>query len=246
MTDVYDVIEVLGQGHMGEVFTVRRKTTGMHNKLSKDRARESAGDLKGLLEKAEGGNKGEGKKAEPEKKRHTIKGALHKGKKVGQRVIRKSLGTVDGSAMSQEAASSLEQYIRLDGANESHEPPKKLTSPLRSIMRAESESNYSARSAASAGLDLKGLSEDGSEERPSSPCPPSPCPPSPCPPSPALSNYSERSHRRFASTVDTAKKGVTVHFQRTFAVKTILTTRINKEQVQELVNEILIMRKLVS
>lgn len=30
VTDVYDVVEVLGQGHMGEVFTVRRKTTGHH------------------------------------------------------------------------------------------------------------------------------------------------------------------------------------------------------------------------
>lgn len=35
-----------------------------------------------------------------------------------------------------------------------------------------------------------------------------------------------------------------MHFQRTFAVKTILTSRVNKDQVQEMVNEINIMRKL--
>ena len=50
-------------------------------------------------------------------------------------------------------------------------------------------------------------------------------------------------HRPNSADIEQAKRGV--HFQRTFAVKTILTSRINKDQLDELVNEIMIMRKLV-
>ena len=51
------------------------------------------------------------------------------------------------------------------------------------------------------------------------------------------------SNRPNSADIEQAKRGV--HFQRTFAVKTILTSRINKDQLDELVNEIMIMRKLV-
>ena len=53
VTDVYDVVEVLGQGHMGEVFTVRRKTTGHHTNLTREKMKESEDDLKRMLMKEE-------------------------------------------------------------------------------------------------------------------------------------------------------------------------------------------------
>ncbi|KAL7471590.1 hypothetical protein ACHAXS_011881 [Conticribra weissflogii] len=224
VTDVYDVVEVLGQGHMGEVFTVRRKVTGMHTKTSRDHGFDSGDDLKKLAEKeGRGGQEGGGKK-DKMKKKPSIKGALHKTNKV----IRKSIGGADGAAL----ASDLESYIHRESIESQHEPPKPGATPLKSIMRAESDSHYSIRSQTSLGL-------DGESSHSSGECPPSPA-------SPRLSESSERSHKRLLSyqRLESGKKAVAVHFQRTFAVKTILTTRINKEQVEELVNEILIMRKL--
>jgi hypothetical protein len=45
VTDVYDVVEVLGQGHMGETFTVRRKTTGHHTAHTREQSKGSENDL---------------------------------------------------------------------------------------------------------------------------------------------------------------------------------------------------------
>lgn len=225
VTDVYDVVEVLGQGHMGEVFTVRRKVTGMHTKPSREHGVDSEDDLKKLAEKGGKGGQGEEGKKDKMKRKPSIKGALHKTNKV----IRKSIGGSEGAAL----ASELESYIHQESLESQHEPPKPGATPLKSIMRVESDSHYSIRSQTSLGL-------DGGSSHSSGECPPSPA-------SPRASESSERSHKRLLSfqRLESGKKAVAVHFQRTFAVKTILTSRINKEQVEELVNEILIMRKLV-
>mmetsp|Transcript_28264 Transcript_28264/g.59437 ORF Transcript_28264/g.59437 Transcript_28264/m.59437 type:complete len:765 (+) Transcript_28264:398-2692(+) len=224
VTDVYDVVEVLGQGHMGEVFTVRRKVTGMHTKPSRDHGVDSEDDLKKLAEKGGKGGHGEEGKKDKIKRKPSIKGALHKTNKV----IRKSIVGSEGAAF----ANDLESYIHQESIESQHEPPKPGATPLKSIMRVESDSHYSIRSQTSLGL-------DGGSSHSSGECPPSPA-------SPRASETSERSHRRLLSyqRLESGKKAVAVHFQRTFAVKTILTSRINKEQVEELVNEILIMRKL--
>eukprot|EP00970_Alexandrium_tamarense_P010322 scaffold2071_cov190-Alexandrium_tamarense.AAC.14 len=253
-TDVYDVVDHIGDGHMGEVFTVRRKTTGHHTDLTREKSKDSAKDLKELLE-ANGGHMRKDSMASASGGKHLRKGSFGGllGKKLNDesstsstprndlltprsetstpRSGRKSLkGAVHKTAKviksigkqaeggGEDSDSRLDKYVRSD-TSESHEPPKSPSVPKKSIIKPESASKFSHHSTLSA---EDGGSVAGSDSD--------------------LADTLSSSFRR-NSSIGKAKKGV--HFQRTFAVKTILTSRINKEQIQEMVNEIMIMRRLV-
>eukprot|EP00584_Thalassiosira_punctigera_P017666 CAMPEP_0172556826 /NCGR_PEP_ID=MMETSP1067-20121228/69247_1 /TAXON_ID=265564 ORGANISM="Thalassiosira punctigera, Strain Tpunct2005C2" /NCGR_SAMPLE_ID=MMETSP1067 /ASSEMBLY_ACC=CAM_ASM_000444 /LENGTH=779 /DNA_ID=CAMNT_0013345729 /DNA_START=78 /DNA_END=2414 /DNA_ORIENTATION=- len=243
VTDVYDVVEVLGQGHMGEVFTVRRKITGHHTDLTRERMRESEDDLKQILKKAEESNgktRGAKKKAEKitepkrnshmvrslstgstpiRKSRRSLMGAAHKAKKVIKKVGR---GDGKGAAFEDDENSNLAMFIKSDDAEElsQHIPPSTTSAtPLKSIMREGPDSKFSNLPSNEHSDDVleRSISENSPFAR--------------------KITFGEGSNE-----IIKASKGV--HFQRTFAVKTILTSRVNKDQLQELVNEIMIMRKL--
>ena len=232
VTDVYDVVEVLGQGHMGEVFTVRRKTSGFHTDTTRERLKETSAHFcpktTGVKEEKKEKLKiaGHARKSSSGSGRSSIVGAMHKTKKM----MKKIGGVESGPSLNADNNSNLQAYIRSDTAD-SHEPPQNKTFPVKGIMKGEFESKYSTHSTFEGGEELSERSMTPSaslSERSLTP------PASPIP---------SRSNGKMVTGIEMAKKGV--HFQRTFAVKTILTSRINKDQVQELVNEIMIMRKLV-
>eukprot|EP01082_Thalassiosira_pseudonana_P015982 g14270.t1 g14270 contig9:1504932-1507607(-) len=250
VTDVYDVVDHIGDGHMGEVFTVRRKTTGHHTDHTREKSKDSAKDLKELLE-AHGGHMRKDSTASASGGKHVRKGSFGGllGKKLNDessasstprndlptprsesstpRSGRKSLkGAVHKTAKviksigkqaeggGDDSDSRLDKYVRSD-TSESHEPPKSPSAPKKGIIKTESASKFSHHSTLSVEDGGSGAGSDSD-----------------------LTDALSSSFRRNGK----AKKGV--HFQRTFACKTILTSRINKEQIQELVNEIMIMRRL--
>ena len=209
VTDVYDVVEVLGQGHMGEVFTVRRKTTGHHSDQTREKMKEN--DIKKLLDE----ESSKGKKVT----RRKISTPSKKGIKAAASKVKKKMGGKNGA--NEESDSNLAQFIQSFTPQIFHEPPTEAT-PVKGIMRRDSafQSQTSLERmtppSPGGGLDhsshsYKRANSAGSHERPNS------------------------------ATLVTKRA---VHFQRTFAVKTILTSRIQKDQMDELVNEINIMRKL--
>lgn len=281
ITDVYDVIEILGQGHMGEVFTVRRKTTGHHTEVTKE------GLKRELMEREEQNNKlsshhrknslnkfstkkkddvtsfpgAEDKNAEdkgksehgrkssfgnihfsrkksgdgpppptsPGSSKHTdskdknvtksprVKEAVHK--------VKDKIKSKIGGSDDVEADARLGEYLnRADTSDSVHEPPCRTAKPAKSIMKSESDvlrdSTGGNESIGDIGIDISKLNLDTIVST-----------------NPPVSSGNTESK-------DAKKAAKGVHFQRTFAVKTILTSRINKEQVQEMVNEIMIMRKL--
>jgi len=250
VTDVYDVVEVLGQGHMGEVFTVRRKVTGHHTDLTREKLKESQVDLQLLLknEEAKANNGGEatktsdkvkGKRSTTVSKRapsndrvstprrnSRISGAAHKAKEV----IKKKAGRKDGKGaiLHEDANSNLTAFIDLDDVleNPPNEPPCTITAtPLRSIMRDDSKFGsglFVGESDDELGTIQRSRSKSGSFIR-------------------RITNE-DNPDEIIKLNISNISKGV--HFQRTFAVKTILTSRVNKDQLEELVNEIMIMRKL--
>lgn len=256
VTDVYDVVEVLGQGHMGEVFTVRRKTTGHHTDLTREKMKESEDDLKIMLKKEEEAKEKAGGSAKsrtslthksnksslggsstPRKPRKTLRGAAHKANKVIKKVGGRGEGK--GAVLDEDANSNLAPFIKYDEEFESqHQPTSSSpTTPLKSIIRDGSVSKFGSSSRLSVSSsrlsiadpdELLGsgqLSDSGFSDSGSSP-------------------LVRRSTYSYDNPIEIEKAMKGVHFQRTFAVKTILTSRINKDQLQELVNEIMIMRKL--
>lgn len=259
VTDVYDVVEVLGQGHMGEVFTVRRKTTGHHTDLTREQVRESSDDLKLILKREQeekagsnnggSGNSGNGKEGEGghrrklsigggrkskreqspappspgqgHRTRPSFSGAVNKTKKVIKNVAMKGGG---GEKVDDDANSNLAPFIDSDNLNESHHKPSKTATPLKPAIKGDRDSKFGS----SARLSINDREDVFSSSMRSD--------------SGSFSPYIRKGTYDSPTDIEKAKKGV--HFQRTFAVKTILTSRINKDQLQELVNEIMIMRKL--
>lgn len=210
VTDVYDVVEVLGHGHMGEVFTVRRKTTGHHSDQTRVKVKEN--DLKKIVhEETKKENKGSGKRI-PTPTKKGIKAAASK---ASLKLVAKKMGGKREEQLNEENDSNLTQFIQSGAPQIFHEPPKDAT-PVKGIMRKTSAfSSQKSLEGLVSGLD----NSSGNYTRASS------------------TDSSDR-----PSSASLAKKAV--HFQRTFAVKTILTSRIQKDQMEELVNEITIMRKL--
>lgn len=226
VTDVYDVVEVLGQGHMGEVFTVRRKTTGHHTDLTRIKRKENEDDLKLILEKEKeskakarettNATRRIGMASNRRKSRRSLAGAAHKVNKVIKSKARGKDGKADGS--DGDANSNLATFIdKPEGAEEisQHNPPDTSTAtPLKSIMRDGSESKFANHPSDEVSSHSRG----------------------------STSSYVRKFSLDSSGEIVNVSRGV--HFQRTFAVKTILTNRVNKDQLQELVNEIMIMRKL--
>eukprot|EP00573_Skeletonema_grethae_P001917 CAMPEP_0201687024 /NCGR_PEP_ID=MMETSP0578-20130828/1247_1 /ASSEMBLY_ACC=CAM_ASM_000663 /TAXON_ID=267565 /ORGANISM="Skeletonema grethea, Strain CCMP 1804" /LENGTH=754 /DNA_ID=CAMNT_0048171141 /DNA_START=203 /DNA_END=2467 /DNA_ORIENTATION=- len=211
VTDVYDVVEVLGQGHMGEVFTVRRKASGHHSDQTREKVKEN--DIKKILD--EENNK-------KEKKRISIVSTpSKKGIKAAANKMKKKMGSKK-EQLSEENDSNLSSFIHDDVTPRTIYEPTKEATPRRSIIRNSISSPKMLELSAppSPGSDTS----NGQYVR-------------------ANSANSTGSHDRRPSSAGLATKKA-VHFQRTFAVKTILTSRIQKDQMDELVNEITIMRKL--
>jgi serine/threonine protein kinase len=253
ITDVYDVVEILGQGHMGEVFTVRRKTTGHHTEATKGKIQqleaeaaqqERRGSRTSFSSSPADGNKGHNRKTS----RTSFKSTFSKKKsddspssppppnskdkekspsvksKVGKVKDKlKRIGHGDNDTV--EADATLGKHLEREKSVESiHEPPALTAKPAKSAFKSNTDSKHHQTPSAMSielpkdiGSDMSRLSMDR-----------------------ILST--ETASTGATETTRKAVKGV--HFQRTFAVKTILTSRINRDQVQEMVNEIMIMRKL--
>lgn len=207
VTDVYDVVEVLGHGHMGEVFTVRRKTTGHHSDETREKVKEHD---RILQEEAAGkGKKGNGRRISTPIKKLAGKavGSFTKGK--------------HETKLTDSVNSNLTNFIKSTTPQKFHEPLplEECNTPVKGIMKGSSASLSSQNSP----LDEK--------ERYTMPLDDS------------SSKYS-RANSAGSQMRPSITQKKSVHFQRTFAVKTILTSRIQKDQMDELVNEITIMRRL--
>lgn len=249
VTDVYDVVEVLGRGHMGEVFTVRRKTTGHHNDFTRERSRMSDGDLKSTHDSGEEAreraayskkpsSESNGSDASPGsvRRRKSFKGAVHKTKKVIAKQAGKAGGDKGGQKLDEDANSDLTPFISSDDIVVGvHEPPKTPSKPAKSIMKDKNSMHWQSKDSRStltrtdtnSNSDVVSLDSESSHTSTSIPAPP----------------FARTLTSESSKIIEKPNKGV--HFQRTFAVKTIATSRINTADVQELANEIMIMRKLV-
>lgn len=239
ITDVYDVLKVLGQGHMGEVFTVRRKTTGHHNTKDTERRHSLSSESTppGHSRKTSGGSFGafRKKKSDETNPSNSLDTSGHsKPKRVSVSKVKHKLKF--GSDDTVKADATLGKHIVLDREDtpESfHEPPALTAKPAKGIIRKEGMSKHkSTPSNMSVELNVKDVGSDMSKlsmDRILS-----------------VGDNTEGSSEEGSgsnSKLSGVNKGV--HFQRVFAVKTILTSRVNKAQVEEMVNEIMIMRKLV-
>lgn len=245
VTDVYNIIEILGRGHMGEVFTVRRKITGHHNEHTRHNTAEDSSEITTAIEGTHSRNKSSssvGTDASPgnsnssPKKNHrkTLSSMAHKAKKV---VVKKSStlgGDISSKASSlmnskvdEDADSDLKPFIAADDNAPVvlHEPPKSPVRPVKSALKNTRHYSQDSSGAMSALTTTTGSNSNSSEVTP-------------------ISDNSYSSVPTVQSTETIESENKSVHFQRTFAVKTIMTSRINSAQVQELVNEIMIMRKL--
>lgn len=249
ITDVYDVVETLGQGHMGEVFTVRRKTTGHHTEATKGKIQQLE------AEAAEQGRRGsrtsfsgspgehvrktsrtsfastfskkksdDSPSSPPPSKLHDKEKSPSVKSKVGKVKDKlKRIGQGDNHTV--EADATLGKHLeRAQSAGSLHEPPALTAKPAKGCIKSNADSKHQQTPSAMSielpkdiGSDMSRLSMDR-----------------------ILST--ETASTGSTGTTKKAVKGV--HFQRTFAVKTILTSRVNKDQVNEMVNEIQIMRKL--
>lgn len=281
ITDVYDIIEVIGQGHMGEVFTVRRKTTGHHTEETKEGIRReqieaeekakaghnrknSFGGVHISLKKSDKsgphslrteqmnledkGNSSHVRKtsfpgiplsrqksdgsspSSPGVKNNQPKEKATKSPKVKDAVrivsdkttkVLKKIGGGDGDTSGADAR--LGDYLLRSDTAESHEPLAHDAKPKKGIIKSDSDSKHS-QSPSNTEIDVVGNVGSDMSKLP-------------------LERLTSTGSTKGNADSARAKRGV--HFQRTFAVKTILTSRVNKEQIQEMVNEIMIMRKLV-
>lgn len=222
---MYEVVELLGQGHMGETFTVRRKTTGHHTAHTREQSKGSESDVLRMAKEREEKEAKKAQKPPSPKSDASRKKLLVTPKKL----ITKGVGKLSGRSKAGKDTENygvynhdLSHFIKADEAIASeaiHEPPKHNTKPVKSIMKdafGRKFSNMSELSLSSTSIDECAVDRMNSTE--------------------TNCSSSENGPGK-------TKKGV--HFQRTFAVKTILTSRVNSDQLQELVNEIMIMRKLV-
>ena len=225
VTDVYDVVELLGQGHMGETFTVSRKTTGHHTPHTREQSKDSQIDVLRMAKEREEKEEKDAKKAQKHKK--TISDASKKIIGTPKKLITKGVGKIGSGtkANDDEDDHDLSHFIKTDEAIASeaiHEPPKHATKPVKSIMKDTFGRKFNASSELSLSIaSTDSISTDDHERL----------------------NSIDSDWSSSGNGSGKSKKGV--HFQRTFAVKTILTSRVNSDQLQELVNEIMIMRKLV-
>jgi len=235
---------------MGEVFTVRRKTTGHHNDFTRESSKMSDGDLKSTYGREEAkeraayskklSSESNGSDASPGsvRMRKSFKGAVHKTKKVIAKQAGKAGGDKDkgGQKLDEDANSDLTPFISSDDIVVGvHEPPKTPSKPAKSIMKDKNSMHWQSKDSRStltrtdtnSNSDVVSLDSENSHTSTSIPTPP----------------FARTLTSESAKIIEKPNKGV--HFQRTFAVKTIATSRINTADVQELVNEIMIMRKLV-
>lgn len=189
--------------------------------------KESEDDLKLMIKKEEESKEKVRKEA---KTKHDRKSSLDNLtspisdlKKAIKKKVHVGKGHKSGGVVDDDANSNLAPFIKHDEEFESQCTPRESgannNTPLKPIIRKNS--NYSSG-------DLEGDISSGGVSNTSSS-------------SPIVRKTSTSSSQGKLEKV--VKKSV--HFQRTFAVKTILTSRINKDQLEELVNEIMIMRKLV-
>ena len=136
--------------------------------------------------------------------------------------IEKKIGKEREASIDADADSNLTKFI---GAADDPEtipaPPKSPRGPLKPALKKDADAKYSDSPLAKEKPKVSGVDLVG-----------------------ATAGNASVSSSGASDTSKKTKIAVAVHFQRTFAVKTILTSRINKNQVQELVNEIMIMRKL--
>ena len=251
---------------MGEVFTVRRKTTGHHTESTKEglkrqQAEDSEAEKKlsspnhsrklsfsggvGHVRRTSFSRTFSRRKSDgvppmsPETSERSLTDKDAKSPSVKEKVDKvkeklKRFGGGDSHTI--EADATLWKHLdRVDTHQSTHEPPAMTAKPTKGIIKSDAESkhrstlsNMSIEVIGDIGSDMSKLSMERilSTE-------------------PASNAVTENKSVGTSLTENrkTAAKGV--HFQRTFAVKTILTSRVNKEQVQEMVNEIVIMRKLV-
>jgi calcium-dependent protein kinase len=255
VTDVYDIIEVLGHGHMGEVFTARRKIAGHHNEHTRHNTAEDSPEIMTTIEGTHSRNKSSSSvgtdvspgsssssSSNPKKNhRKSLSSMAHKAKKV---VVKKSsslggdissklggeISSKFNSKVDEDADSDLKPFIAADDNAPVvlHEPPKSPVRPVKSALKNTRHYSQDSSGAISA---LTTTTQSNSERMSTS--------------SEATSipsDYSSVPTVKSTETIESENKSV--HFQRTFAVKTIMTSRINSAQVRELVNEIMIMRKL--
>lgn len=236
--------------------------------LTRVKMKESEDDLKQMLKKEEEmrkkdskspskPGKGSSSAASPGGRRRSSVAAIKQA--VKKKVARGKNGGAGMSVVDEDANSNLTPFINAHeediGSRPQHEPPTlsvhgdggAVASPPKSCVRESRYSAVKSPSLSSGGggspdrdddvlhsgdrlihSDTQGSGVSGSGGGSSNNL-------TQAPPSP--------SGRRSTIEDRAVKKGV--HFQRTFAVKTILTSRVNKDQLQELVNEIMIMRKLV-
>lgn len=247
VTDVYDVVDVLGRGHMGEVFTVRRKTTGHHNDLTRDRTKDGDDgddDLISTNKREDAKEKARSRKqnsasddsdASPgsARRRRSLKGMVHKTKKVITKQVGKA-GEKSGQKLDEDANSDLTPFISSDAVIPGgYEPPKSPIRPAKSIMKdKKSVCRQSSDSSVAFTRTDTNSNSDMSVTENSNNSTPTPTP-----------TFSRTLAADSSKSIEKANKGV--HFQRTFAVKTIMTSRINTADIRELMNEIMIMRKVV-
>jgi len=292
VTDVYDVIEILGQGNMGEVFTVRRKVTGHHTNMTRNKLKESEDDLKLMLNKEEkvrreSGSAGKSKVVYPVKLVRKRSGSGMKERKnsfsdlkaVGKTIKSRITKHNNSNHVNPEEDSCLAPFIKSEeeeyaSASANNATPRDVSSagsantnstPLKSAIKNREESKFTSGDlnndhlGSSSSVDNGGGADDyygppsnATQEEEAATQQPQGLNATNSNPKKHISRTkSTITTKPTSSTISanigtTAKKEVKqkVHFQRTFAVKTILTSRINKDQLDELVNEIMIMRKL--
>ena len=286
VTDVYDVIEILGQGNMGEVFTVRRKVTGHHTNMTRNKLKESEDDLKLMLNKEEerrhSSAAGKSKIVYPVKLVKKKSGSGMKERKnsfsdlkaVGKTIKSRITKHNNSSHVNPEEDSCLAPFIKSEEeeyyASANNATPRDVSSagsantstPLKSAIKNREESKFTSGDINNDHLgssvdngggadDYYGTPSNTQEEEATTQQPQG---------LNAINSNPKKHISRSKSTITTKPTSSTisanigtakskevkqkVHFQRTFAVKTILTSRINKDQLDELVNEIMIMRKL--
>lgn len=225
-----------------QVFTVRRKTTGHHTDLTREKLKESEDDLQLMLKKEEEIKEKARKETKAKHDRKSSfetfaspirrKGSFSDLKKaIKKKVHVGGKGHKSGGVVDDDANSNLAPFIKHDEEFESQCTPRESgannNTPLKPIIRNTEDSKFSSgdleRDISSGGSSSSSFVRKTSTSS-----------------SQGKTSFLESPGGNIEKVV---KKGV--HFQRTFAVKTILTSRINKDQLQELVNEIMIMRKLV-
>eukprot|EP00560_Eucampia_antarctica_P008246 CAMPEP_0197824004 /NCGR_PEP_ID=MMETSP1437-20131217/1319_1 /TAXON_ID=49252 ORGANISM="Eucampia antarctica, Strain CCMP1452" /NCGR_SAMPLE_ID=MMETSP1437 /ASSEMBLY_ACC=CAM_ASM_001096 /LENGTH=680 /DNA_ID=CAMNT_0043423463 /DNA_START=29 /DNA_END=2071 /DNA_ORIENTATION=- len=194
VTDVYDIIELIGNGNMGEVYKVRRKVEdrGLHNVSTRNRP---------LLLDAE-------IEVKSNKGNFIVSKLKKKGKKSKKKEISPSLNDI-----------ALENHVekkKTPAAPSAPLPKSILRSPSKLSLVQLSESNEKSDEDSSVNFDENTPRES--------------------------SIRSTTSESELLATSSIKKAGV--RFQRLYACKTVLTSRIKKGQLDALLNEIYIMRTL--